>query len=126
MNDVIYLKHNPFVAKVAVTANEQSVGLMFASWPPPVMVFPYKKADIRKFWMLNTTSPLDIVYCYAGKVVRIIAGEPLSTKLVGPDEPVDLVVELPAGTASSIGLAQGDDATFRPSIRTSARILLEG
>ena len=126
MKDVVFLKGEPFPAKVAVSQQEQSRGLMFAHWPPPVMVFPYKQAAIRKFWMCNTPSPLDIVYCHAGQVVQILPGEPLSTRLVGPDAPVDFVVELPAGTASRIGLAKGDHVVFRPSVATAARILLEG
>jgi uncharacterized protein len=115
MKDTISIKGQVFPTEVAVTEAEQSLGLMFREWPPPIMVFPYKDAAPRRFWMKNTISPLDIVFCKANQVVGIFRGEPLSTKLIGPNEPSDLVVELPAGTASRLGLSVGDYVGFAPT-----------
>lgn len=104
----ISLKGRVFSALVAETPTEQQTGLMWKEWPPPAMIFPYKNASMIKFWMKNTISPLDIIFCKEGKVLGIFAGQPMSTALVGPNEASDLVIELPAGTAKSIGLTAGD------------------
>jgi uncharacterized membrane protein (UPF0127 family) len=124
--DIIFIKDKTLDTLVAVSETEQNVGLMWREWPPPVMVFPYKKNGIRKFWMKNTISPLDIIFCNCGKVVGMFHGEPLSTALVGPDIPSDLVIELPAGTTTKLGLQIGDEVRFKPTVETMARILLDG
>jgi len=121
MSDIISIKGQVFQTLVAVTEAEQSKGLMYQKWPPPIMSFPYKRAATRRFWMKNTMTPLDIVFCRANCVVGIFKGEPFSTKLVGPNEPSDLVVELPAGTAANLGLAIGDYVGFSPTEITAER-----
>ena len=123
MHNLIVLKGKEFVTKVAITEQEQMKGLMFEKWPPPIMVFPYKNSSIRKFWMHNTISPLDIIFCNNGKIISIMKGEPLSTKLIGPDKPVDFVVELPYGMAEVLTLKPGDDVSFSPTETALASIL---
>jgi uncharacterized membrane protein (UPF0127 family) len=123
LSDVIYIKGNAFNTLVAITESEQSRGLMYQNWPPPVMTFPYRTAAIRKFWMHNTVSPLDIVFCNANKIVAIYKGEPLSTTMVGPEMPVDLVVEFPAGTIKEKNISIGDEVSFKPAQNTVARYL---
>lgn len=119
--DVISIKGQVFPTLVAVTEAEQCLGLMHQKWPPPIMVFPYRRAAHRRFWMKNTATPLDIIFCRASCVVGVFNGEPFSTKLVGPDEPADLVIELPAGTAASLGLTIGDYVGFSPTKMTMER-----
>lgn len=123
MHNLIVLKGKEFVTKVAITEQEQMKGLMFEKWPPPIMVFPYKNSSIRKFWMHNTISPLDIIFCNNGKIISIMKGEPLSTKLIGPDKPADFVVELPYGMAEVLTLKPGDDVSFSPTETVLASIL---
>ena len=93
---------------VAVTDEEQSKGLMGYKWPPPPMIFPYSSSKIRKFWMKNTPSPLDIIFCNDGVIVDIFYGVPNSYDLMGPETPCNLVLELPLGTAASKGIKRGD------------------
>lgn len=108
MNDSkIILGNHEFTTLIALTEEEQNRGLMGVVWPPPVMCFPKEKPVISKYWMKNTPSPLDIVFCHAGKVIKIEAGVPFSEKRVGPDRPVDLVVELPWGTSERHSIASG-------------------
>lgn len=126
MADTVSIKGQVFPARVAITEDEQRQGLMFQKWPPPIMVFPYRTAGYRRFWMKNTISPLDIVFCKANQVIGIFKGEPLSTKLVGPDEPADLVVELPAGTADQLGLQVGDYVGYSPTKETIAKFVIAG
>lgn len=123
MHNIIVLNGHEFVTKVAITEQEQMKGLMFEKWPPPIMVFPYKNSSVRKFWMHNTISPLDIIFCNSGKIISIMKGEPLSTKLIGPDSLIDFVIELPYGMAKLLTLKPGDDITFSPTEATLKSIL---
>lgn len=123
MSDRVIIKGKRFDALMAITAEEIESGLMYKPWPPPVMAFPFAKADVRKFWMKNTTSPLDIVFCRAGKIIGIFAGTPLSLDHIGPDEPCDLVVEFPRGTVVRNNISIGDDVKLSYSVPTMARRL---
>ena len=115
MSAVIVLGDNRFPTKIALTEEEQRRGLMWAEWPPPVMTFPYNGPGLRKFWMKNTVSPLDIVFCRNNRVIGIYKGEPMSTSLIGPDSLSDMVVELPAGTARKLGITIGSEASLYTS-----------
>ncbi len=121
--DKIILGNHEFETLVAISEKEQEKGLMHQAWPPPVMIFPYKRASIRKFWMKNTPSPLDIVFCRAGVVVQVCEGKPHSTELVGPNELVDLVAELPYGTCSRLGIKQGTSAAYEFSVKTAVAFI---
>lgn len=120
-SDIVHIGNNSFPTLIAITPEEQSKGLMYRKWPPPVMCFPYLTAGVHKFWMQNTLSPLDIIFCKDNKIVSICYGEPLSTQLIGPNIPSDLVVELPHGTVSKCGISVGDDVQLIYSKQTIAR-----
>jgi len=126
MKKKIKIGESEFDAIFAISEQEQSRGLMGVPWPPPAMAFPYNSAGIRKFWMHNTISPLDIIFCCAGKVIAVMAGEPLSTRNIGPDEPCDLVVELPKGTASACGISRGSPVQIEKSIIAVAKNIEQG
>jgi uncharacterized membrane protein (UPF0127 family) len=102
----IYLHNNIFPTLLAISTEEQARGLMHQEWPPPVMSFVYTSPSVNRFWMKNTPSPLDIVFCHKGKVAEICYGEPLSTQVIG-SQVSDLVIELPHGTVDSVGLKVG-------------------
>lgn len=121
--DFIYIDGIKFSTKVAITELEQSRDLMYKEWPPPIMIFPYKNASVKKFWMKNTPSPLDIIFCCENKVVSILKGEPFSTALVGPDKPVDLVIELPFGTAEKNGFHIGSIVRPCYSVESAAKLI---
>jgi len=121
--DKLYIGDYVFDTLVAITIDEQIKGLMFKPWPPPVMVFPYKNADYRKFWMKNTPSPLDIIFVKGGRIIGIFKGEPMTTRCVGPNEPSDLVVELPYGTVDKLNISIGDDVMVSYSVSTAVRIM---
>lgn len=97
---------------VASTIEEQQRGLMWQEWPPPIMIFPYTKAQYNKFWMKNTISPLDIVFCNDNIVIGTFKGEPLSTTLIGPNNLSNLIVEFPYGTVNKLGIKIGDYINF--------------
>jgi uncharacterized protein len=100
----IHLGEKVFPTLLAISQEEQAKGLMYAAWPPPVMSFIYIKPQINKFWMKNTPSPLDIVFCYNNKITQIHKGDPYSTSQIGDDSLSDLIIELPFGTISKSGI----------------------
>lgn len=120
-NDFIEINGQRFITRVAIEDNDFKTGLMFEPWPPPIMSFPFEKSGIYKFYMKNTPSPLDIIFCYGGKIVDIIKGEPFSLTNLGPDSLIDLVVETPNGIAEKYGFSPGQKIKLHKSINTLAK-----
>lgn len=125
MNDIVIIKGKMFPTLVALTDMEQERGLMHREWPPPIMSFPFSSLEARKFWMKNTPSPLDIIFCRAGKVIDVCSGTPNCEDFIGPEEPTDLVIEMPAGTAGKFGISSGDMVSLKYSVSTLARHYME-
>lgn len=103
----IHISDNIFSTLFAISEAEQQRGLMEQQWPPPVMSFVYTYPRINKFWMHNTPSPLDIVFCHQGKVSQLHVGEPFSTEMIGDNKFSDLIIELPYGTVDKSGIKIG-------------------
>lgn len=103
----VYIGDNIFPTYLAISGQEQQRGLMNIKWPPPIMSFVYTSPQINKFWMKNTPSPLDIIFCCGGKILEICKGEPFSTSVIGSNKCSDLVIELPFGTTISTGIKLG-------------------
>lgn len=118
----VYISENIFETLLAISSNEQERGLMGVSWPPPIMSFVYDKPKINKFWMHNTPSPLDIVFCKNGKINQIHKGEPYSTKIIGDDILSDLIIELPYGTCSALNIKVDDFANLLNSTKKILKI----
>lgn len=107
-NGFIFIGDNIFSTLFAISTEEQAKGLMFEPYPPPVMSFIYSYSSLNRFWMRNTPSPLDIIFCNKGKVIEICKGEPYSTQTIGGCFS-DLVIELPYGTVKNYDIKLGDD-----------------
>jgi uncharacterized membrane protein (UPF0127 family) len=103
-NGYIYIDNNIFPTLFAISEEEQCKGLMHEPFPPPIMSFVYNESKVTKFWMHNTPSPLDIVFCCKGYVKQICSGEPYSTSIIGTDDPSDLIIEFPSGTVKNVGI----------------------
>lgn len=101
------IEDNIFPTLLAISEKEQEKGLMYQEWEPPVMSFIYPNPKISYFWMKNTPSPLDIVFCYKGKIEQIHKGEPHSTSLIGKNMLSDFVIEFPYGTMKKLGIQIG-------------------
>ena len=121
MNDYIIVNGNKIITKMAITEEEQETGLMGQLWPPPVMAFPFKDKAVRKFWMKDTPSPLDIIFCNAGTVVGVYSGEPYSESFLGPNSAVDLVIEMPRGQADKLFISAGTKVELKYSIISFAK-----
>lgn len=100
-----------FDIHLALDAGQQRRGLMHIRHLPPWsgMLFVYNRAGMRSMWMKNTYVPLDIVFARAdGSVSSVSADtEPLSLDSISSSEPVNLVLELNAGTAARLGIGEG-------------------
>lgn len=103
----LYIDQSIYPTLLAISEAEQERGLMYQKYPPPVMSFIYSAPKVCKFWMKNTPSPLDILFCKSGQVIDICKGEPHSTKTIGGDYLTDLVIELPYGTAQKENIEIG-------------------
>jgi uncharacterized membrane protein (UPF0127 family) len=109
MADYLKIKDLKVETILAISNDEQERGLMGVPFPPPIMSFVYASPRINKFWMHRTPSPLDIVFVLNNKITSICSGEPYSTRIIGDENPSDLVVELPAGTCKTSGISVGDE-----------------
>ena len=108
MSSYVKIGNILFETLIAISQEEQATGLMNKNWPPPIMSFVYASSRINKFWMANTPSPLDILFCNNGKIINICYGEPFSIQTIGSDNKSDLVVELPFGTCAKYNIAIND------------------
>jgi len=123
---IIYIHDNVFNTLLAISDDEQARGLMDQAWPPPVMSFVYAEPRITRFWMKNTPSPLDIVFCHQGKITQICKGEPYSTAMIGDNKFSDLVIELPYGTAVTSGIKLGHSVGLvRPTVADLKKLIAE-
>ena len=119
----VYLGNNVFNSLLAVSNAEQERGLMYQKPPTPVVSFIYPYPKQNRFWMSNTPSKLDIVFCCDNKVQQICVGEPYSTKIIG-DVDSDLVIELPYGSVASSNINIGDPAgLISPKIADLQKIM---
>jgi len=122
----IHINNNVFNTLFAISSEEQTRGLMYEEWPPPSMSFVYPTSSINKFWMKNTPSPLDIIFCNNNKINQLCVGTPYSTNIIGKDIPSDLVIELPFGTVHQSKIKLGDQVgIIRPSKEELKKIIYE-
>lgn len=105
------INNNKFSCLVAETNKEKEIGLMYVQPPPPIMIFPYKYAQENNFWMKNTPSPLDIIFCLNNKITKIKNGEPYSLELIKGGIS-DLIIEMPSGFVSKYNIKIGDSITL--------------
>lgn len=107
----LIVNDNKFSVLVAETEKEKQIGLMYIPPPAPIMVFPYTKSNLS-FWMKNTPSPLDIVFCLNGEIKSIKSGIPFSTELIHGGES-DLVIEFPKGYCIKYNIKVGDNVELK-------------
>lgn len=122
MSDYIDVAGKKLPTLLALTADEQAKGLQYAAWPPPVMSFVYATSRINKYWMHKVPSPLDIVFSNKGIITSICYGEPYSTRIIGDDNPSDLIVEFPLDTCKELGIKIGDSIKLECGEKSQMRI----
>ena len=101
-----------FQVEMALTAEEQRIGLMFRPAMPldSGMLFVFPRPRIASFWMRNTLIPLDMLFVTADGTVLNIAErtETLSDRSYLSIAPVRAVLEINGGLSSLLGIAPGD------------------
>jgi len=101
---------------VAITEEDHYYGLKNEP-DPSIMIFPYfNKIAIHKFWMQDTPQKLDILFCKNGKILAIEEGEPFSLRHIGPNEPTDLIIEMPYGMTNYLKIGIGELVKIEQSI----------
>lgn len=116
-----------FVVEVADDDAERARGLMFRDAMPEDrgMLFIHEREEPQAYWMKNTRIPLDILYFDAGR--RLVSQQrdvpPCSLGDRCPpypsDAPARFVLELNAGEAARLGLADGAEMRFGPGITST-------
>jgi uncharacterized membrane protein (UPF0127 family) len=103
---------NRFNVEMALTWEQQEVGLMFRRTlaPNAGMLFDFVRESNQAFWMKNTLIPLDLIFIKAnGTIARIAPNcKPLSEDPIPSYEPVRAVLEIPGGRAAELGMKAGD------------------
>jgi uncharacterized membrane protein (UPF0127 family) len=98
------------LAEVADTPTARAQGLMFRSFlgAEQGMVFVYPRAEIRAFWMANTTVPLSIAFIDAtGMIVSIRDMRPLDREHTWSGLPAQYALEVNQGWFEQRGIEPG-------------------
>jgi uncharacterized membrane protein (UPF0127 family) len=105
-------KTHQFQVEMAMTPQQQEVGLMFRHEvaPDSGMLFVFPAAQEGQFWMKNTLVPLDMVFINADGTIRSISENtvPLSLAVDDSGGPVLAVLELKGGLTAKENIAVGD------------------
>jgi uncharacterized membrane protein (UPF0127 family) len=105
-------KRHEFTVEMALSPEQQTVGLMFrpSVAPDGGMLFDWGGPRESTMWMRNTVSSLDMVFITADGHVHRIAERtvPYSLATIESRGPVRATLELAAGTAERLGLRVGD------------------
>jgi uncharacterized membrane protein (UPF0127 family) len=110
-------QRHEFNVEMALTPEQQTVGLMFRKEVPADggMLFDWGTPRDSTMWMRNTVSPLDMLFINADGTIRRIAENTVPESLATIDSggPVRATLELAAGTARRLGIRVGDKVEQR-------------
>jgi uncharacterized membrane protein (UPF0127 family) len=116
-----------YLLEVASTRQQAETGLMYRTSLPANggMVFQFQETRPVAFWMKNTLIPLDMVFIQAGKVVHIAhQAQPCKQEpcpIYPSQKPVDMVIELPGGTARKHHIQAGTIVKLTPLAKAGTR-----
>ena len=109
--------HHEFSVEMAITPDQQTVGLMFRPSVPAEggMLFDWGIPRDLQMWMRNTIAPLDMVFINADGTIRSIAENtvPESLAVIDSRGPVRATLELAAGTTARLNIRVGDKVQQR-------------
>ena len=110
-------KRHDFQVEMALTPEQQRVGLMFRPSVPADggMLFDWGTPRDSGMWMRNTVSPLDMLFINGDGTVRRVAEDtvPGSLATIESHGPVRATLELAAGTAKRLDIRVGDKVQQR-------------
>ncbi|HVP28617.1 MAG TPA: DUF192 domain-containing protein [Myxococcota bacterium] len=106
---------------------EQGLGGRPGLAPDTGMLFVFDEPGRYSFWMLDMEFALDFVWIRSGRIVDLTTDVPPpptgvdpasgTLRLLEPREPVDLVLEVAAGTVAKRGFKLGDAVEIEPPPR---------
>lgn len=106
-----------FTVEMALTPDQQTVGLMFRTEVAPNegMIFDWGTPRESSMWMRNTLVPLDMLFIAAdGRIHRIAERTvPLSLTPIGSGGPVRATLELQGGITERLDIRVGDRVLHR-------------
>lgn len=106
-----------FTVEMALTPDQQTVGLMFRTEVPANegMIFDWGAPRESSMWMRNTLVPLDMLFIAAdGRIHRIAERTvPLSLTPIGSGGPVRATLELQGGITERLDIRVGDRVLHR-------------
>ena len=101
-----------FMVEMAITPDQQTVGLMFRRSVPADggMLFDWGSPRESTMWMRNTIASLDMLFIAEdGRIHRIAERTvPFSLATIASNGPVRATLELAAGTSERLGIRVGD------------------
>ena len=110
------VKHD-FTVEMALTPQQQEVGLMFRKTVPADggMLFDWGSPRDSMMWMRNTVSSLDMLFINEDGTIRRIAENttPESLATIDSGGAVRATLEVAAGTARRLGIHVGDKVQQR-------------
>jgi uncharacterized protein len=104
-------------AELAVTPQQQSMGMMFRREMPgnEGMLFVAEDSQVRCFWMKNTLIPLSIAFIADdGSIVNIAEMQALNERSHCSTKPVRYALEMPQGWFAKKGIAAGFKLRGKP------------
>jgi uncharacterized membrane protein (UPF0127 family) len=103
--------------ELAITPEQRARGLMFRDSlaPDGGMLFLFDQERPVTMWMKDTRIPLDLLFLGPdGRILKIAEGaRPFSLAYISCDLPALGVLEVPGGTARSLGWKAGDRVLHR-------------
>ncbi len=109
--------HHDFMVEMALSPEQQTVGLMFRPTVPADggMLFDWGQPRQSNMWMRNTVAPLDMLFVNADGTIRRVAEDtvPQSLAVIDSQGPVRATIELAAGTAKRLDIRPGDHVESR-------------
>ena len=110
-------QRHDFSVEMALTMQQQTVGLMFRENIPADggMLFDWGTPRQSTMWMRNTVSSLDMIFINQDGSIRRIAENtvPMSLATIDSGGPVRATLEVAAGTAKRLGVHAGDKVEQR-------------
>lgn len=107
--------------EVAVTAEQKRIGLAGRESlsDGQGMLFQYGEDVVQGFWMKGMNFPIDIIWVKDGIIVGVQENAPVPDPSVAmppiyyPPQPINAVLEVPAGFAAERGWKPGDRVDFK-------------
>lgn len=107
----LYVKSETLLVEIADRPDTRMLGLMYREYLPDSMgmLFIFERPQILRFWMKNTSIPLDIAFIKEdGTIIDIQTMAPFDTTLHSSPENAKFALEVNRGWFKEHGITVGD------------------